>query len=133
MRMAPDNVSAALQIARLAAIQKRRRSQQAGGDEKMALPATTIQFLCSGESPFAAIVKRNQHVLIKLFKINVLDGAGGGSAVSDPFEVLGKYRLALLVRHGRSPLEPGRGRVVGDVVIKKCGDLCWRFQVGVSN
>ncbi len=99
----------------------------------MALPTAPIQFFCGGKSAPTAIVKRNQHMLIKLPKINMLDGARNASAVSDPFEVLGKHRLALLVRHGGSPLEPGRSWVVGDIVIKKRGDLCRRFQVSVSN
>ena len=57
----------------------------------MALPTTPVQLFRGAKSTPTAIVKRNQHAFLRLFKINMLNGAGDTSAVTDPFEMLGKY------------------------------------------
>ena len=119
MGMASDHVPAAVKIAYLVRIEKCARAKEASCDEKVAFPATTIEFLGGVEGPLAAVVKCNQDGFFKFSEIKFRHNLWGETALRNPIQMGRKCVARLLVGERRAPLEPRLRRIIGHVVIQK--------------
>src|SRR5579872_556973 len=123
VRMASDDVAAALQVAQMVGVQKGARSEKAGGDKKMAFPIASVQFFRRMKRAPAAVIERQQNVAARFEKVQSRNGVRRQPAEGDSIQVACKGFPSLLVTQRGTPLKTRFGGVIRYVVVQERGDL----------